>query len=480
MNFFGLLWVISAISSFIPPHEPPRALEYLSRTLSNRSIALISRVTGSSTSSRPGHSGSSRSSKFSYRSAASSAPPPNPSVNGQVGRLQPTSSKLTIPLFWFSWSRSLTASLQPDFAIQAVMSPVGSSAIAMPSALTGGMPTRGIPSSAPPPAMGLSSSSQVLSSQDLSNPVLQVVSNLFRWSSDVREAFGLAAPLVTIVPAQNPCLVTPSMSHRWSYESRYGIRELRLGQCTELWRRDYSLPEPVQTVYQVRVKDHVVAELTTLEQAEGLARRLQHVLKDSDFDPYNLFPTTINGLPAGRAGDSILFWIEPELATLLDRNAELMAIAWINNLREALHTPTIPLIQAQSQMHRLIPTERKFQGTASWYGPYFHGRLTATGEVFNQNDLTAAHPTLPFNTYLKVTSLATGKTIIVRINDRGPYFEDRSLDLSREAARSLDSEIRGVVPYEAVVMERADLAQVRASRNFVSPLAREQELAQHP
>jgi rare lipoprotein A len=106
-----------------------------------------------------------------------------------------------------------------------------------------------------------------------------------------------------------------------------------------------------------------------------------------------------------------------------------------------------------------MPTNQKIEGTASWYGPYFHGRLTATGEVFNQNDLTAAHPSLPFNTYLQVTNLLTNKTVIVRINDRGPYFEDRSLDLSREAARSLGSEAKGVVPYEAIIMERVDLAQ---------------------
>jgi hypothetical protein len=317
---------------------------------------------------------------------------------------------------------------------------------------------------------GLSSpsqvSSQISSGQNLSNPVLQVVSSFFRWSGDVRSAFKFATPLVTIVPAKNPCVASPATEHRWSYESRHGFRELNLGQCTELWRRDYALPEPVETVFQVRVKDQLVAELPTPEQAEELARRLQHVLRDADFDPYNLLPTVVNGLPAAKVENTVLFWIEPEWATLLDRNAELMAIAWVNNLRSALHVPTIPLIQAQSHMHGLIPTEQKIRGTASWYGPYFHGRLTATGEIFNQNDLTAAHPTLPFNTYLKVTNLLTGKTIIVRVNDRGPYFEDRSLDLSREAARSLGSEIRGVVPYEAVIMERADLAQVRLAQSL--------------
>ncbi|WP_416673875.1 septal ring lytic transglycosylase RlpA family protein [Egbenema bharatensis] len=313
--------------------------------------------------------------------------------------------------------------------------------------------------------------SQAVTGQDLANPVLQVVSNLFRWTGDIREAFRFTTPLVTIVPAKNPCLASPDSDHRhWSYTSRHGIRELNVGQCTELWQRDANAPKPADRVFQVRVKDQLVAELPTAERAEELARRLQHALRNSDFEPSHLTPALINGMPAGKVGDTVLFWVDPELAALLDRNPELLAITWINNLRETLDVPPIPLTQAQSQMHRLTPTDQQIQGTASWYGPYFHGRLTATGEIFNQTDLTAAHPTLPFNTYLKVTNLLTGKSLIVRINDRGPYFEDRSLDLSREAARYLDSELTGVVPYEAVIMENEELAQVR-SANGLSALS---------
>ncbi|WP_071880806.1 septal ring lytic transglycosylase RlpA family protein [Geitlerinema sp. PCC 7407] len=78
--------------------------------------------------------------------------------------------------------------------------------------------------------------------------------------------------------------------------------------------------------------------------------------------------------------------------------------------------------------------------------------MTATGEIFDQSELTAAHPSLPFDTYLKVKNLKNGYSVIVRINDRGPYFENRTLDLSREAARRIDSEKTGVVPIEAVIM----------------------------
>ena len=74
------------------------------------------------------------------------------------------------------------------------------------------------------------------------------------------------------------------------------------------------------------------------------------------------------------------------------------------------------------------------EGQASWYGPGFHGRQTANGETFNQNALTAAHPSLPFGTEVRVTYSSTGESVVVRINDRGPYAHGRVIDLSREAA----------------------------------------------
>ncbi|MFQ3617654.1 MAG: septal ring lytic transglycosylase RlpA family protein, partial [Cyanobacteriota bacterium] len=83
----------------------------------------------------------------------------------------------------------------------------------------------------------------------------------------------------------------------------------------------------------------------------------------------------------------------------------------------------------------------------------FHNRLTANGERFNQYALTAAHPKLPFNTYLRVTNVRSGASVIVRINDRGPYVGQRSLDLSRQSARCIGSEKPGVVRYEAVILE---------------------------
>ena len=77
-------------------------------------------------------------------------------------------------------------------------------------------------------------------------------------------------------------------------------------------------------------------------------------------------------------------------------------------------------------------------GIASWYGPGYHGRLTANGEVYDMEALTAAHQILPFNTLVRVTNLKNQRTVIVRINDRGPFIKDRIIDLSKSAARHLD------------------------------------------
>ena len=85
-------------------------------------------------------------------------------------------------------------------------------------------------------------------------------------------------------------------------------------------------------------------------------------------------------------------------------------------------------------------------GTASWYGPGFHGRQTANGERYNMYELTAAHRSLPFGTKVRVTNRQNGKSVVVRINDRGPYANERVIDLSRSAAQAASMIDSGVVP----------------------------------
>ena len=92
-------------------------------------------------------------------------------------------------------------------------------------------------------------------------------------------------------------------------------------------------------------------------------------------------------------------------------------------------------------------------GIASYYGAKYHGKLTASGEVFNMNDLTAAHPRLAFGTRVKVTDLENNRFVFVRVNDRGPFIKGRVIDLSQAAATALQMEKRGLAQVKLEVVE---------------------------
>ncbi|MGA7457064.1 MAG: septal ring lytic transglycosylase RlpA family protein, partial [Methyloceanibacter sp.] len=96
-------------------------------------------------------------------------------------------------------------------------------------------------------------------------------------------------------------------------------------------------------------------------------------------------------------------------------------------------------------------------GNASWYGELFHGRRTANGEIYDMDRLSAAHPTLPLPVYARVTNLNNGRTIVVRINDRGPYARDRILDLSRRSAELLGFRNSGTATVRVKYLGRAPL-----------------------
>jgi rare lipoprotein A len=94
-------------------------------------------------------------------------------------------------------------------------------------------------------------------------------------------------------------------------------------------------------------------------------------------------------------------------------------------------------------------------GEASWYGPGFQGGRTASGEVFDQTKMTAAHPSLPMGTKAQITNLANDEKVEVRINDRGPYAKDRVIDISRAAAKKLDMHKDGTAQVK-IETERTD------------------------
>ncbi len=95
-------------------------------------------------------------------------------------------------------------------------------------------------------------------------------------------------------------------------------------------------------------------------------------------------------------------------------------------------------------------------GVASWYGEKFHGRTTANGETYDMYDYTAAHRTLPFNTLVRVTNQENGKSVDVRINDRGPYVDNRIIDLSKRAAEAIDMYSSGIAEVELFLLGEGD------------------------
>jgi rare lipoprotein A len=100
------------------------------------------------------------------------------------------------------------------------------------------------------------------------------------------------------------------------------------------------------------------------------------------------------------------------------------------------------------------PGGRIQHGRASWYGEKFHGRLTASGEAYDMNALTAAHRKLPFGTVVRVTSKVNGRSVTVRINDRGPFVKGRLIDLSAAAAARIGMQDEGVVEVKIEVLRR--------------------------
>ena len=105
--------------------------------------------------------------------------------------------------------------------------------------------------------------------------------------------------------------------------------------------------------------------------------------------------------------------------------------------------------------YRVMDTSDGYQeeGIASWYGGYFHGRRTSSGDVYDMYLMTAAHKSLPLPTYVRVTNLANRRSVVLRVNDRGPFVEDRIIDLSFAAAMKLGMAEQGTAEVEVVALD---------------------------
>lgn len=111
-------------------------------------------------------------------------------------------------------------------------------------------------------------------------------------------------------------------------------------------------------------------------------------------------------------------------------------------------------VEDEKKLGEIIESARDITtGVVSWYGEKFHGRKTASGEVYDKHELTAAHKTLPFGTKVKVTNVRNGKSVVVEINDRGPYAKSRVLDLSQAAFSEIGHTNTGVMQVEYEIVD---------------------------
>jgi len=135
---------------------------------------------------------------------------------------------------------------------------------------------------------------------------------------------------------------------------------------------------------------------------------------------------------------------------------------------EAIHKWTMmPYSQFEKEYcPKIVPLGKKFEGVSSWYGPDFHGNRTSSGEVYDMYGMTAAHKTFPMNTVIKVTNKKNAKEVIVRVNDRGPFVDERIVDLSFAAGKEIGLDRTGIAEVELEVLGYDD---------FISALLEKEE-----
>jgi rare lipoprotein A len=204
-----------------------------------------------------------------------------------------------------------------------------------------------------------------------------------------------------------------------------------------------------------------------MTRASAIAAQLNQLYRDG-LDPEKI---TVGWQAAAKGSQQGHYVVKLETATLIavntqtfspdtTQNLEQDALQVANRLRRLLGNAA-PIREVQGKPREVVSAIAApgailstIQGMASWYGPGFHGNLTASGEVYNQEALTAAHPSLPMGTRVLVTNLDTGRAITVRINDRGPFYGGRVIDLSAGAARAIGVINSGVAPVRVDILGR--------------------------
>lgn len=224
----------------------------------------------------------------------------------------------------------------------------------------------------------------------------------------------------------------------------------------------------ITVAYSVGNKVSSTSEETLQAQAHIASNQKTAILAKSNRDTPN---GTLRDTPNGTLRDRYIIKVNNELLVEISNQTRLAdttnnlaedALQATNRLRRLMGNappltdiPGRPTAQPQPAQVAFapIPTVRSvLRGLASWYGPGFHGNRSANGEIYNQNALTAAHRSLPFGTMVRVTNLRNGLSVIVRINDRGPYSRGRIIDLSAASARIIGLTSSGVAQVKLEVL----------------------------
>jgi rare lipoprotein A len=199
------------------------------------------------------------------------------------------------------------------------------------------------------------------------------------------------------------------------------------------------------------------------DRAESLAEHIEEILDEEKDSIESFLPARDGNYAAIKCnGKTVLKFALPATSHDSEEAGKLAvkaSLQVINALRNAVGatklSDSINNFAEAAATGRLanIEGDDSFSGHASWYGPKFHGRKTSNGERFDQEGLTAAHRTLPFGTKLLVTNRSTGKSCVVKVNDRGPYKDNRVIDLSKGAAKQLNMVSSGVAMVDVFVLQ---------------------------
>lgn len=252
-------------------------------------------------------------------------------------------------------------------------------------------------------------------------------------------------------------------------QSRNSSTEVKVGEVqatpTQAAKLKYGATTPVESSTQPRQNSSNSSD--PIARATAIAARLNQLEREG----VDARKITVRWNET-KSGDQFVIEANKQTIVAVDpqtmlpdttRNPEQDALQVANRLRRLLGNAE-PLRQVANRPRRapqevaLGPIRFRVTGMASWYGPGFHGNMSASGERFDQNALTAAHRTLPFGTIVQVTNLDNGRTVSVRINDRGPFSGGRVIDLSAGAARVLGLMDSGVAPVRLEIRDSRRVA----------------------